>query len=264
MRRDRKIRKVVKITIPKEVSANGASNISRGKVGKNTIKRVKPPTVVNRDNSKYIQNGSKVKHTYTKIEPIWQGQTVYLIGGGPSLKGFEWNRLKGKKTIAINKALKFYPNADAVYWTDGRVYSWLEKEINNFKGLKYTIRAKSYATKVNLLRRGKKFGLEKATNSIAHGNNSGYAAINLAIHLGAKRIILLGYDMGQTNQGSHFHDGYPVNATSAKIYKEQFIPGFDLLKKELAGKDIQIFNACPTSNLKTFPIITIEEALGFR
>ena len=264
MRKTRRIRKVAKITTPTEVSKNIRSRISRGKVSKNIVKRVKPSTVINRDNSRYIQNGSKIKHTYAKIEPIWQGQTVYLIGGGPSLKGFEWNRLNGKKTIAINKALKFYPNADAVYWTDGRVYTWFEKEINNFKGLKYTIRPKAYSTEVNLLRRGKKFGLETANDRLAHGNNSGYAAINLAIHLGAKRIILLGYDMGSTSEGSHFHDGYPVNATSAKIYKDQFLPGFDILKNEIKGKKIQIFNACPTSNLKAFPIITIEEALSFR
>jgi len=264
MRRARKIRKIVKITVPTEISQNSKSRINRGKIGQSTTKRVKTVTSVNKNKSNYIQNGPKQKWKYTKVEPIWKGETVYLIGGGPSLKGFTWNSLRGKKTIAINKALKFYPHADAVYWTDGRVFTWLEEEINNFKGLKYTIRPKAYPGHVNLLRRGKKFGIETSPNSVAHGNNSGYAAINLAIHLGAKRIVLLGYDMGQTSEGSHFHDGYPVNATGAKIYKEQFLPGFDILKDALKGKDIQIYNACPTSNLKIFPRITIADALAFR
>lgn len=264
MRRSRQIRKIVKVTVPTEVSKNSQSRISRGTINNPGTKRVKTVTAINKDKKDYISNGKKVKYNYSKVEPIWKGETVYLIGGGPSLKNFEWNSLTGKKTIAINKAIKYYPKADVMYWTDGRIYTWYKKEIHEFKGLKYTIRPMAYSVDVKILRRGKKFGFEPSLNTISHGNNSGYAAINLAIHLGAKKIVLLGYDMGMTSDGSHFHDGYPVNATSAKIYKEQFLPGFDILKNELKGKDIHIFNASPLSNLKTFNRITIDEALSLR
>lgn len=264
MRRSRKIRKVVKIEPVTIDSQNQPSMIRKGQVSKrsNLVKVPASRTRVYRQNTKpkpYVTP----KH-FKNVEPIWSGETVYLIGGGPSLKGFEWNRLRGKKTIAINKAIKFWPEADAMYWTDGRIWTWLEKEIQDYKGLKFTIRPKPYPSDVHILRRGIKFGLEKAKNTIAHGNNSGYAAINLAIHLGAKRIILLGYDMGNDGKSSHFHDGYPSNATSEKIYKDQFLPGFDVLKDCLKGTGIQIFNACPTSKLKTFKRISIEEALAFR
>lgn len=265
MRRSRKIRKVVKI-IPTTIdSANTESRITKGQVSKrNTVKKVTAPTQVVRQNHK-PNYPTKVVKNYSTVEPLWKGQTVYLIGGGPSLKGFNWNRLKGKKTIAINKALKFYPNADAVYWTDGRVFSWLKDEIRDFKGLKFTIRYnKNHYKDVKLLKRGSKFGLSTARDTISHGNNSGYAAINLAIHLGAKRIILLGYDMGNDGKNSHFHDGYPVPQTAENIYKNQFIPGFDSLKDSISGMGIQIFNACPTSKLNAFKKITIEEALAFR
>ena len=263
MRRTRKIRKVVKVTVPTETTVN-SSRISRGKISNHSIKRIKNVPTIPREDGSYISNNKNPKYEYGKVNEIWTGETIYLIGGGPSLKNFKWNSLQGKKTIAINKAIKFYNNADVMYWTDGRVYTWFEKEINEFKGLKYTIRARSYPSNVTILKKGKKYGLELAKDTLSHGNNSGYAAINLAIHLGAKRIVLLGYDMGRTNEGSHFHDGYPVNATADKIYKEQFLPGFSILKNELKGKGIQIFNACPTSNLKAFPRITIEEALSFR
>lgn len=261
MRRSRKIRKVVKIE-PKSI--NQPSMIVQGQVIKrNTVKKVKAGTQIVRQNRSSVP--TKNQKNFKKVEPIWAGETVYLIGGGPSLKGFEWNRLKGKKTIAINKAVKFYPNADAMYWTDGRVYSWLNKEINDFKGLKYTIRwNRNHTPDINVLKRGAKFGLETAKDTLAHGNNSGYAAINLAIHLGAKRIVLLGYDMGNDGKVSHFHDGYPVPATATNIYTKQFLPGFDILKDRLKGKDIQIYNACPTSKLNTFKKITIDEALSFR
>ena len=51
------------------------------------------------------------------IQPIWRGETCFIIGGGPSLADMDWNRLAGKRTIAINKALLSYPNADVLYWT---------------------------------------------------------------------------------------------------------------------------------------------------
>lgn len=262
MRRVRKIRKTVDLHLPKDKSNNNPSRIQRGDIKQPVTKKITLPA--------QVKGGKKMgmpKHpqiTYDKVEPIWNGETVYIIGGGPSLKNFEWNKLKGKKTIAINRAIEFYPNADAMYWTDGRVWGWYQNEIKNYKGLKFTLRGKNYDTDVKVLKRGRKFGLETARDTLAHGNNSGYAAINLAIHLGAKRIILLGYDMGNNGKSSHFHDGYPVNSTSEKIYKDQFLPGFDFLKDAIKGMGIQIFNACPTSKLNTFKKITIEESLSFR
>ena len=70
--------------------------------------------------------------------------------------------------------------------------------------------------------------------------------------------------MSNNGAQSHFHDGYKVNATSAKIYTTHFLPGFSVLKESIKGMNIKILNACPTSKLKVFPIITIEEALSLR
>lgn len=260
MRRIRKIKKIVTLNIPKENAFE--SRITRGNINKNVTKKVSVPTQVERHNVKVMP--AKKPITYKNIEPIWNGETVYLIGGGPSLRSFQWERLRGKKTIAINKAVKFWPEADAMYWTDGRIWTWIKEEIKSFKGMKFTIAPQAYPDDVHLLGRGMKYGLETSLNMLAHGNNSGYAAINLAIHLGAKRIILLGYDMGNDGKVSHFHEGYPVNATGENIYKNQFLPGFEILKGELMSRNIQIFNACPTSKLNAFKKITIEEALAFR
>jgi len=261
MRRTRKIRKIVKVTVPASQSANSQSRISRGNTRKNNIIKVNSPTQVERRSSHNIPKNAH-KH-YSKVIPLWKGETVYIIGGGPSLKGFEWNKLRGKKTIALNKAIQFWPEANAVYWTDGRVWSWLKNDIIKFKGKRFTLAPRSYPCEVTLLKRGKKLGIEWSADSIAHGNNSGAAAINLAIHLGAKRIILLGYDMGRHNKESHFHEGYPTKVTADNIYKNQFLPAFDAISKDIKGKGIQIFNACPTSKLGVFRKITIEESLAF-
>tara|TARA_R110000823_G_scaffold4223_9_gene15973 strand:- start:897 stop:1682 length:786 start_codon:yes stop_codon:yes gene_type:complete len=261
MRRGRKIRKVVKITVPAEVSQNNQSNISKGVKRRDNVVKVNPVVQVNRRNT--TPNYSAPTN-FLPVKDSWVGETAYLIGGGPSLKNFNWSRLNNKKTIAINKAFMFYPQATALYWTDARFYTWYSKDIDNFKGLKYTISARrNLPQNVHLLKRGVKYGVETTKNSLAHGNNSGYAAINLALHLGVKRIVLLGYDMGNSGTTSHFHDGYPVNQTGDHVYDKHFLPGFGILQDQIKGKGIQIFNACPTSKLNTFKKISIEESLSF-
>jgi len=207
-----------------------------------------------------------INHTqlnYSTVDPIFKGETVYIIGGGPSLKDFDWNKLLGKKVIAINKAFYHHQHSQVMYWTDSRFYTWYKDDIDKFKGLKYTLRKGYYNNDVRLLKRGVKYGIELSKDTLAHGNNSGYAAINLAYHLGAKKIVLLGYDMGNVGGKSHFHEGYPSRPVSDEIYQKQFMPGFGAIYEALKGKGIQVYNACPTSNLKVFPIITIDKALSF-
>lgn len=258
----RKIRKIVKVKVGPMTSSNIKSNITRGPV---QIHNTKPstPTRIAATHRKNVNPNWNTPKVFKPVPRVWAGETVYIIGGGPSLKDFNWNRLNDKKTIAINKALLSYPNADALYWTDGRFYNWHKKDIDSFKGLKYTIAPRRELTEdIHLLKRGVKYGLETSPNALAHGMNSGYAAINLALHLGSKKIVLLGYDMGNSGTVSHFHDGYPINATADTIYNKHFLPGFDILKEHIKGKGIQIFNACPTSKLNVFKKITIEESLA--
>ena len=198
------------------------------------------------------------------VPPKWKGETCYIIGGGPSLIGIYWNRLAGRKTIAINKAFLSYPNADMLYWTDSRFYSWHKSEIDTFGGEKYTLRwNQQHKGDIKLLSKGVRFGLETRRDTLAHGNNSGYAAINLAYHTGVKRIILLGYDMGNQGGKSHFHEGYPTRPTSDDVYEKQFIPGFKILSDLLKQQGVEVWNACLSSRLTVFPKMSLERALSF-
>tara|TARA_R100000655_G_scaffold26167_3_gene53930 strand:- start:885 stop:1700 length:816 start_codon:yes stop_codon:yes gene_type:complete len=203
------------------------------------------------------------KVNFSKVEPIWKGETAFIIGGGPSLEKFDFKQLKYKKTIAINKAVQFYPEADILYWTDSRVYSWYKKEIDNFKGDKYTIKPFHVPKDVKALRNTGKTGLEYDPTGLRHGNNSGYAAINLAFHLGVKRIILLGFDMGNTGGKSHFHEGYPVKKTQDKTYEMTMAPCFLSLVEPLKRKKVEVINANPNSKLNCFPKLPIGKCLHF-
>lgn len=199
---------------------------------------------------------------YTYIDPIFLGDTIYIVGGGPSLKKLDFNLLKDKTVIAVNKAFLHLPMAQVLYWSDTRFFEWYSKEIEDFKGIKVTCRPQPKRNDIiNLLNTGKT-GLETMSYGLRDGGNSGYAAINLAYHLGAKRIVLLGFDMQTNGKETHWHEGYSSTADTETMGR-LMIPNFDSLVEPLAKRKVKVYNASPISKLTSFEKITIEEALAF-
>jgi hypothetical protein len=199
---------------------------------------------------------------YTYIDPIFLGDTIYIVGGGPSLKKLDFNLLKDKVVIAVNKAFLHLPMAQVLYWSDTRFFEWYSKEIEDFKGIKVTCRPQPKRNDIiNLLNTGKT-GLETMSYGLRDGGNSGYAAINLAYHLGAKRIVLLGFDMQTNGKETHWHEGYSSTADTETMGR-LMIPNFDSLVEPLAKRKVKVYNASPISKLTSFEKITIEEALAF-
>lgn len=213
---------------------------------------------------------NKVKRTHTpahrdennKLKKIWKNEIVYIVGGGPSLKGFNWDRLKGKHTIAINKAYKVVPWSEVLYWTDARFYRWNKHDIDSLKGIKITCRnAPSLAPDVVLLTTSGRTGIDKRPNFIRAGNNSGFAAINVAFHLGVKKIYLLGFDMESSDRNTHWHEGYGIRHDH-KIYERNMISNFDGIHELLKTEGIELWNANPKSKLKSIPKCKLEDALN--
>lgn len=203
----------------------------------------------------------------------WAGQRCFILGGGPSLKGFDFTRLKWGRIIAINRAFEFCPQADVLFSMDYNFYSWLrqgriadgaQEKFLNFTGIKTWVDAGNlqYGPGIFYIRRVNKlgsslYGFPASLNSgIFSGNNSGYGALQLAILLGARPIYLLGYDM----KGTNFHSGYPSRPNPKAI--PSFAVGFNLLAPEAARRGVEIFNCNPDSALRCFPFVDIDQVLG--
>src|SRR6266567_2641979 len=56
------------------------------------------------------------------IPRIFEDQPVVICAGGPSLKGFAWERLCGLNVIAINRAYADIPFAQVLWWSDARFW----------------------------------------------------------------------------------------------------------------------------------------------
>lgn len=97
---------------------------------------------------------------------------------------------------------------------------------------------------------------------IVTGGNSGYSAVSMAIYAGARRVVLVGYDIGRSDGRSHWHGDHPGtlgNGTDAKyaLWREQF----GKLAAAAAARGIEIINASRATSLTCFPRMPIEEAL---
>lgn len=103
-------------------------------------------------------------------------------------------------------------------------------------------------------------GLCTEPHTINHGLNSGYQAINLAYHTGAKRIILLGYDMQHTGGKSHWHGDHPKSLSNAQgihNWRHRFIA----LAGDLKRMGVQVYNCSTDTALKCFERADVRDVL---
>lgn len=193
----------------------------------------------------------------------WRGQPAFILGGGPSLRGFDVNRLRGRgRVIAVNDAgLVLAPWADVLFYADRRWLDWNHADLALFRG-RYIISRRrphlpilqdvltiGYAPSVPLSRDPERVG----------GYCGGGNALNLAYLFGADPIVLLGFDMRPGN----WHDRHQAGPLPNQ-HADKFIPALNRMSIELAAEGRTVLNASHGSELRCFPIIEIEAFLDGR
>ena len=197
------------------------------------------------------------------VLPYWRNQSVYIIGGGTSLKTFDWDLLKDKLTIGCNSAYLHGSDICKVLLF-GDVNWWCEfgEEVSRiYDGIVYSIavpnKVKIPDTVIKLQRKAR--GLYYT--HLGWNGSTGAAATNLALLLGATKVCLLGFDMFLGNDGKpNWHNQKLLDKPNSKIYNK-FIEGFGHIKKELPNKfpNSEIINITNNSDLDLFPIVSVEE-----
>lgn len=200
--------------------------------------------------------------------PFWKDKDVYIIGGGNSLRDFDWKLLQDLHTIGCNSAYllgagicKICVFGDYKWWEENKAglacYAQDGIVVTNERKLQ-----ESDIPWLHIMRRVEK-GL--ATDALAWNGNTGASAINLALILGAKRIFLLGFDMELDDQGrANWHDKR-VEKESPEVYS-RFIEGIGNLFADLPSKfpGCEIFNVNTENRLGVFSMISIEECFAER
>lgn len=205
-----------------------------------------------------------------EIEKKWTDRRCFIIGGGPSLKGFDFSKLENEFVIGINRAFEVC-RCDIIFSMDRRFFQWVlniagnhdnygieaEKKFLNSKAYKIRLateeapelKEKNIIDILCLGRDGISFNLKEG---LYHGNNSGYAALNLAITLGCNPIYLLGYDMNP--EGGWWHTGHPGGQGSLDGFTDSFKSNIN----QIAKKSI-VINLNPESYLDVFKKESIDD-----
>lgn len=188
---------------------------------------------------------------------VLQGRAVSILGGGPSLsRGLADALRRVGPVITVNNAYMLAPEAPLVA-LDRRWWGWHGKSVAALRTPAIAaLRSPNLHTLPDYARvlRRDTSQVYNSDPRVLCGQNSGHAAIHLAMHLGATRIYLAGFDMGYEAGPSHWHEGHPVPATEAN-YRVRFKPDLELLALTAQSLGVRIFTvtpsraALPTANL---------------
>lgn len=196
----------------------------------------------------------------------WKDDDVFVLGGGPSLRDFDYSILKGKKVIGCNtSALVAGTNCSVCFYSDHEWFLQNYGRLESFRGwvVTHCTAHRSRTEKWIRYMERREDGLHR--NALGFGGNSGVGAINLALILGARRVMLLGIDCGASPDGGHhWHDGYPQRADNAAALYRKFTVGFHSVKRDLPTvfPKSSIINLNPNSNLRIFPFMSVEDAVA--
>ena len=197
------------------------------------------------------------------VPRAWPGSTVVCLASGPSLTRADVEACRGRaRVMAINTTILLAPWADAFYACDARIYRWHQAAIDRFPGLKFSLDPTATRHGATVLRNGGVWGLAADPGVLQTGRNSGYQAINLAVHLGAVRIVLLGYDMDPGPDGAeHWHGPHPNAPTVIGNKYKLFRSAFTTLRTPLEAAGVTVINATRRTALETFPQAPLETVL---
>lgn len=215
------------------------------------------------------RSGGKKPAWQAIADGAWAGEPAFVLGGGPSLRGFAFSRLAGRHVVAVNRAFEYAPFAEVLYSMDIRYYRWLlngaiagtREMYLRFAGIRIWLDLfnYTYGPEVRYVPGIGPEGISRSLKEgIYHSNNSGYGGIQIAIVLKANPIYLLGFDLNATGK-THFHSGYP--RTNRVSINERFRGGFTRLARPARAAGIRIVNLSASSTLRCFEFSSIDEVL---
>jgi hypothetical protein len=188
---------------------------------------------------------------YGKVEPPYWG-TVAIIGGGPSLTNFDFERLRGATVLAVKRTIFTIPWADAGFGLGeqpdklgsvaGRVY-WAVPDDQPLTA----------PANVTLLRRLDGRDISTDVGAVYGGGTSGFGALQVALHKRAKKIVLFGFDY---NGGGEEPD--QKRAANWRMWSEHF----RAFVPHLNAAGVSVVNACPWSALSCFQKVALEDGVA--
>ena len=183
----------------------------------------------------------------------WQGETIVCIASGPSLTADDVERVHaaGLVTIVTNTTFRLCPWADVLYAMDKQWWlTYLDEVEKTFGGTRCTPHLMPHRFKTAALK----------SCGFTSYNHSGAGAISLALHAGAARVLLLGYDCQHTGGRAHWHADHGGRLGNAKTL-HRWASAYEALAARLRKEGVQVWN-CTRETALDWPRMPLEQALA--
>lgn len=200
-----------------------------------------------------------------KPEPVWKDQDAFVIGGGTSLRDFNWSLLKDENTIGCNNAFRLGPEICKICLFVDRKFIFSgpnEPRKGFYDEIEKYAKTNWVVTNDNQLMNRpepwlkwiprKPKGLHY--DALGFNANSGASAINLALLLGATNIYLLGIDMHLSSDNKPNWHEHLIDKPSHEVYI-RMLSSFGNVSKDLREKfpNCKVYNVNKNSDLQVFP-----------
>jgi hypothetical protein len=212
--------------------------------------------------------------TAWSVPPEWVGETAVILASGPSLTRAQCDAVRGKaRVIAVNnqaidtdcdgvRVPAMAPWADVLYAADAKWWRHYEDRARQFAGVKVTIRDTLPWAEVYSLKQSVEHAIfDPRPTHLVSGGNSGYQAIHLAVHYGATRIVLLGFDMKDGfGRRRHWFGAHPGRLDSRGNYTG-WLRAFDKLAGALKARNVEVINCTADTALRAFRRLPLSEVI---
>ncbi|RWO29583.1 MAG: hypothetical protein EOS10_22320 [Mesorhizobium sp.] len=195
----------------------------------------------------------------------WEGETVFILASGPSVLDLDLSLLTGRRVIAVKSSWLHWPPADVLFFADGRW--WREKHlrpgVDAFAGLIVTTAMEIGDPRVKRIKKINPTHLSAKPGEVALARTSTTGAINLAIHFGARRIVLLGVDakLGANGQRHSHRLNWPwPKGGQPQAFADQMAE-YRAIAPSAAAMGVEIVNANPDSAVTIWPRLRFEDCL---
>jgi len=198
-------------------------------------------------------------------KPIWAGRDCFIVGGGPSLRGFDFSLLRAERAIGCNNAFRLGPDIcdycvfvdrKFIIGPDGKPRSGFYDGLAEFGNPVITSepRLRDRPERWLYWYPRKARGLHR--DARGYNYNCGATAINAALLLGATTVYLLGFDMHLGDRGEPNWHSHLIDRPSPNVYF-RMLAAFAHVKRDLVEKfpGCRVVNVNDDSALKCFPTV---------
>jgi hypothetical protein len=212
---------------------------------------------------------------YGKIDkPYWDDKPVAVVAGGPSLKGFDFEQLRGAHVLAVKGSMFDMPWADAGFGLDMPRYTEWRDRIAKLQGRIYWAVPEEWLPRtgpppsknVTFLKRLAGEKLSADPSEIYGGGTSGFGALQICIHKRAKKIVLFGFDYDgayDAHLGFRHNDQHYVKKREQSAANwEMWATHFSVYVPYLNEHGITVMNACPKSAISCFQKVALEDGVA--